>query len=34
MKKLVMLFLDVLDKVGVCGSVFDKLYDKYVIIKK
>jgi len=32
MKKLVMYVLDVLDKVGVCGSLFDKLYDKYVII--
>ena len=33
MKKLVCIILDVLDKFKICNSLFDKLYNKYIIEK-
>lgn len=33
MKKLVYIFLDILDIFNISNSLFDRLYNKYVIVK-
>ena len=34
MKKLVLFILDILDRLDICNELFDKLYNKYVIVKE
>lgn len=34
MKKLVMVILDILDSVSILNSLFDILYDRYIIVKR